>query len=61
MSDTTIVITRDTRARLAELQAAMRAERGGRAVDADAALNRALDRSDELARITRAHPEIFHA
>lgn len=61
MTETTIAITRATRARLADLQAAMRAERGGRSVDADAALNRALDRSDQLARIAAEHPEIFHA
>ena len=60
MTDTTIVITREARARLAALQAAMRAENGGRAVSADAALRRALDRSDELTRIAAEHPEVFH-
>lgn len=60
MTETTIAITRATRSRLNELQEAMRAERGGRSVDADTALNRALDRSEQLARIALDHPELFH-
>lgn len=54
--ETTITITHHTRERLAALQAAMRAETGGRAVTADAALNRALDRSDQLAAYLARHP-----
>jgi hypothetical protein len=47
--ETTVTITRATRARIAELQQAMRPEKGGRPVNVDEAINRALDRSDELA------------
>ena len=56
---TTVVITRDTRRRLSDLQAVIRLETGG-AVDVDTAINRALDRSEQLARIAAEHPEVFH-
>jgi hypothetical protein len=48
--ETTVAITEATRERIAGLQRAMRPEKGGRAVTVDEAINRALDRSDELAR-----------
>ena len=49
--ETTVTITRETRERLAELQRALSAEKGGRAATVDEAINKAMDRSDELGRI----------
>jgi hypothetical protein len=55
--ETSVAIAQATRLRIATLQTAMKAERNGRAVTVDEAINRAFDRSDQLAAIiTAAYP-----
>jgi hypothetical protein len=51
--ETSVTITKATRLRIAGLQTAMKAEFGGRAVTVDEAINRALDRSADLAAYIR--------
>jgi len=48
--ETTVTITNATRKRIAEMQALIKEEKGGRAATVDEAINRWADRSDELAR-----------
>lgn len=57
--ETSVTISKNLRRRIAELQAAMKAERNNRAVTVDEAISRAFDRSDQLTRIAAEHPEVF--